>query len=85
MSLDDGSVHKNQTNKILAITLPIISKTWSFQKLLAIQTKQFIVTLAATKNFIQLPYPVTFKISGKRVACAKLEFKTFGLCTVKKC
>ena len=55
MSLDDGSVHKNQTNKILAITFPIISKTWSFQKLLAIQTKQFAVTLAATKNFTQLP------------------------------
>ena len=54
-SLDDGSVHKNQTNKILAITFPIISKTWSFQKLLAIQTKQFTVTLAATKHFIQLP------------------------------
>ena len=55
MSLDDGSVHKNQTDTILAITFPIISKTWSFQKLLAIQTEQFTVTLAATKNFIQLP------------------------------
>ena len=55
MSLDDGSVHKNQTNKIVAITFPIISKTRSFLKLLAIQTKQFTVTLAATKNFIQLP------------------------------
>ena len=57
MSLDDGSVglHKNQTNKILAITFSIISKTWSFQKLLAIQTKQFTVILAATKNFMQLP------------------------------
>ena len=55
MSLHDGSVHKNQTNKIVAITFPIISKTWSFLKLLAIQTKQSNVTLAATKNFIQLP------------------------------
>ena len=53
--INDGSVHKNQTNKILVITFPIISKTWSFQKLLAIQTKQFTVTLAATKVFIQLP------------------------------
>ena len=51
--IDDGSVHKNQTNKILAITFSIISKTWSFQKLLAIQTKQFTVTLAATKNYKQ--------------------------------
>ena len=55
MSLDDGSVHKNQTNKIVAITFPIISKTWSFLKLLAMQTKQSTVTLAAKKNFIQLP------------------------------
>ena len=57
MSLDDGSVHQNQINKILAIrpTFPIISKTWSFQKLLAIQSKQFTATLAATKNFVQLP------------------------------
>ena len=55
MSLDDGLVHKNQTNKILATTFPIISKTWSFLKLLGIQTKQSTVTLAATKNFIQLP------------------------------
>ena len=55
MTLDDGSVHKNQTNKIVAITFPIISKTWSFLKLLAIQTKQSAVTLAATKNFTQLP------------------------------
>ena len=55
MSLDDGSVHKNQTGKILTITFLIIRKTWSFQKLLAVQTKQFTVTLAATQNFIQLP------------------------------
>ena len=55
MSFDDGSEHKNQTNKILAITFSITNKTRSFQKLLAIQTKQFIVTLAATKKFIQLP------------------------------
>ena len=55
MSLDDGSVHKNQTNKIVAITFPIISKTWSFLKPLAIQTKQSTVTLAAIKNVIQLP------------------------------
>ena len=61
MSLDDGSVHKNQTNKILAITFPIINKTWSFQKLLAIHTKQFTVTLAATKNFIQLPSTNNFQ------------------------
>ena len=85
MSLDDGSVHKNQTNNMLAITFPIISKTWSFQKLLATQTKQFAVTLAATKNFIYRNYPITFKISAKLVGCAKLEFRTFGLCTVKKC
>ena len=52
MSLDDGSGHKNQTNKIVAITFPIISKTWSLLKLLAIQAKQFTVTLAATKNFM---------------------------------
>ena len=101
MSLDDGSVHKNQTNKILtitfpiisktcnkilAITFPIISKTWSFQKVLAIaytDTKQFTVTLAATK--ILYNYPVTLKIYGKLVGCAKLEFRAFGLCTVKKC
>ena len=55
MSLDDGSVHKNQTNKPLVITSPIISTTWSFQKVLAIQTKQLTVTLAATKIFIQSP------------------------------
>ena len=84
MSLDDGSVHKNQTNKIVAITFPIISKTWSFLKPLAIQTKQSTVTLAAIKNFIQC-CPVTFKFSGKLVGCAKLEFRTFGRCKVKKC
>ena len=86
MSLDDGSVHKNQTNKILANTFPIISKTWSFDsflKLLAIQTKQSIVTLAAIK--ILYNYPVTFKFSGKLVGCAKLEFRTFGRRKVKKC
>ena len=82
MSLYDGLVHKNQTNKILAITFPIVSKTWSFQKLLAIQqiqTKQFAVTLTATKNFVQLPR--NFQISGKLVGCAKLEFRTFGVST----
>ena len=82
MSLDDGSVHKNQTNKILAVTFPIISKTWSFQKLLAIQSN-LPQLQQQQKNLYK--YPVTFKISGKLVGCAKLEFRTFGLCTVKKC
>ena len=55
MSLDDGSAVQYITIKIAAITFPIISKTWSFLKPLAIQTKQSTLTLAATKNFIQSP------------------------------
>ena len=53
----------------------VISKTIGYR----LNTKQFTVTLAATKNFKQLglPSPVTFKISGKLVSCAKLEFRTF--------
>ena len=54
MSLDDGSVHKNQTNKILATTFLIISKTWLFLILLVIQTTvSKLVVWKANGNLLQ--------------------------------